>query len=42
MLGALELPTRNNQTLSIVADRLMRYGQIDRAIWLYERLLAAE
>lgn len=42
VLSALDLPTRNNQTLSIVADRLMRYGEIDRAIWLYERLLAAE
>jgi tetratricopeptide (TPR) repeat protein len=42
VLSALELPTRNSQTLSIVADRLMRYGEVDRAIWLYERLLAAE
>ena len=42
VLSALELPTRNNQTLEIVADRLMRYGEINRAIWLYERLLAAE
>lgn len=42
VLSALELPTRNNQTLEIVADRLMRYGEPDRAIWLYERLLAAE
>jgi len=42
VLSALDLPTRNNQTLSIVADRLMRYGEIDRAIWLLERLLAAE
>ena len=42
VLSALELPTRNNQTLTIVADRLMRYGEIDRAIWLYERLVAAE
>lgn len=42
VLSALELPTRNNQTLSIVADRLMRYGEPDRAIWLYERLLAGE
>jgi hypothetical protein len=25
-----------------VASRLMRYGEVDRAIWLYERLLAAE
>jgi hypothetical protein len=42
VLSALELPTRNNQTLAIVADRLMRYGETDRAVWLLERLLAAE
>jgi hypothetical protein len=42
VLSALELPTRNNQTLAIVADRLMRYGETGRAIWLLERLLAAE
>ena len=42
LLSALELPTRNNQTLAIVADRLLRYGETDRAIWLLERLLAAE
>jgi hypothetical protein len=42
VLSALELPTRNSQTVTIVADRLMRYGQVDRAIWLYERLAAAE
>lgn len=42
VLSALELPTRNSQTLAIVADRLMRYGETDRAIWLLERLLAAE
>ena len=42
LLSALDLPTRNNQTLSIVAERLMRYGQMDRAIWLLERLAAAE
>ena len=42
VLSALDLPTRNNETLSIVADRLIRYGEIDRAIWLLERLLAAE
>jgi len=42
VLSALDLPTRNNQTLAIVADRLLRYGQTDRAIWLLERLLAAE
>lgn len=42
VLSALELPTRNSETLSIVAERLMRYGEVDRAIWLYERLAAAE
>lgn len=42
LLSALELPTRNNQTLAVVADRLMRWGEVDRAIFLYERLLAAE
>ena len=42
VLSALELPTRNNQTLAIVADRLLRYGETDRAIWLLERLHAAE
>ncbi|HYI48810.1 MAG TPA: VIT domain-containing protein [Allosphingosinicella sp.] len=42
LLSALELPTRNNQTLAIVADRLLRYGETERAIWLLERLLAAE
>jgi hypothetical protein len=42
VLSALELPTRNSQTLAIVADRLIRYGEMDRAIWLLERLLAAE
>lgn len=42
VLSALELPTRNNQTLAIVADRLLRYGETDRAIWLLERLAAAE
>jgi hypothetical protein len=42
VLSALELPTRNSQTLAIVADRLIRYGETDRAIWLLERLRAAE
>lgn len=42
VLSALELPTRNSQTLAIVADRLLRYGETDRAIWLLERLAAAE
>jgi len=42
LLSALELPTRDSQTLSIVAERLMRYGEIDRAISIFERLAAAE
>jgi hypothetical protein len=42
LLSALELPTRNSQTLSIVAERLMRYGELSRAVAIYERLLAAE
>ena len=37
VLSALELPTANEVTLGIVADRLERYGQIDRAIELRER-----
>jgi tetratricopeptide (TPR) repeat protein len=42
LLSALELPTRNSQTLSIVAERLMRYGDVNRAVAIYERLVAAE
>jgi hypothetical protein len=42
LLSALELPTRNSQTLSIVAERLMRYGEVGRAVAIYERLVAAE
>jgi hypothetical protein len=37
LLSALELPARNTETLSMVADRLLRYGELDRAIWLHER-----
>jgi hypothetical protein len=40
--AALELPTRNNDTLAIVAARLMRYGEVDRAIWLLKKLVEAE
>jgi hypothetical protein len=42
VLNALELPTTNTATLVIVADRLMRYGQTDRAIWLDEKILLLE
>ncbi len=40
--SALDLPTRDNQTLAIVAARLLRYGSHDRAIWLFERLAERE
>ena len=37
-LNVLELPTADTATLTILADRLSRYGQETRAIWLYERI----
>jgi tetratricopeptide (TPR) repeat protein len=40
--AALELPTRNNNTLAIVAARLLRYGEADRAIGLLEQLVTLE
>jgi hypothetical protein len=40
--AALDLPSRDNQTLAIVAARLLRYGSHDRAIWLLERLMERE
>ncbi len=39
LLSALELPARDTETLSVVADRLMRYQRADRAVWLYEEVL---
>jgi len=42
LLSALDLPTRDSETLAIVADRLMRYGETDHAVSLYERLAAME
>ena len=38
LLSALELPARDTETIALVADRLMRYGQLERAIWLYEEV----
>ncbi len=38
LLSALELPARDTETIALVADRLQRYGQLDRAIWLYEEV----
>jgi tetratricopeptide (TPR) repeat protein len=42
LLSALDLPTRDSETVAIVAARLVRWGELDRAIQLYERLAAAE
>ncbi|HEX8262576.1 MAG TPA: VIT domain-containing protein [Allosphingosinicella sp.] len=42
LLSALDLPTRDSETVAIVAARLVRWGELDRAIRLYERLAAAE
>lgn len=41
-LNVLELPTANTSTLAILADKLMRYGDQTRAIWVYEKILALE
>ena len=38
MLSALELPAANVETQGLVADRLVRYGSLERAIWLYGRI----
>jgi hypothetical protein len=38
LLSALDLPVANEETATMVADRLQRYERIDRAIWLYEKL----
>jgi len=42
LLSALDLPTRNNETLAIVAERLQRYGEQDRAIEMFEVVAEAE
>jgi hypothetical protein len=38
LASALELPARDTETIALVADRLLRYGHLDRAIWLYEEV----
>jgi hypothetical protein len=38
LLSALEFPVADNETLAMVADRLLRYGRADRAVWLLERV----
>jgi vault protein inter-alpha-trypsin-like protein len=39
LLSALDLPVANEETVAMVADRLLRFGRADRAVWLYERAL---
>lgn len=40
--SALDLESRDNQTLEIVAGRLVRYGDLDRALALYAQLADRE
>ncbi len=40
--SALDLPARDNETLAIVANRLTRYGDVDRAIFLLRQLAMRE
>ncbi len=42
LLSALDLPTRNNETHAIVAERLFRYGEQERAIEMFEAVAEAE
>lgn len=42
VVNAIELPGADTSTLTILADRLMRYGDDERAIWLYEKILRLE
>jgi len=42
LLSALELPTRDSETLGIVAERLIRWGDLGRGIALYERMVAMD
>ncbi len=39
IVGALELPSANTETYTLVAHRLLTYGDFDRAIELYEQAL---
>jgi len=41
-LNALELPADDSSTMTILADRMMRYGDEPRAFWLYERVKLLE
>jgi tetratricopeptide (TPR) repeat protein len=39
VVNVVELPAADQTTLMVLADRLMRYGDTDRAIWVYEKVL---
>ncbi len=41
-LNALELPSANTATMTILAERLMKYGDEGRALWLLERIAYLE
>lgn len=41
-LNALELPSANTATMTILADRLLKYGEEGRALWLLERIAYLE
>ncbi len=38
-LSALDMPQANDATLMVVGDRMMRYGEVERALWLLDRLV---
>ncbi len=40
--NAFDLPSADIATLMILAERLMRYGEERRALWLYERIIFLE
>ena len=40
LLSALDLPVADEETSQMVAERLQRYGRMDRAVWLLERAVA--
>ena len=40
LLSALELPVADEETSAMVAERLQRFGSIERAVWLLERAAA--
>jgi hypothetical protein len=42
VLNAMETPAADTRTLAVLADRLLRYGDLERAVWAYERLLFLE